>query len=99
VPAPGARRGVLFGLASSITGATTPEFDSFAAKFPEHRTFTKDGVEQDLSFVPTVFDRLEPGLVASLVYRGWWLTGASLAQHQPGFATLPPDVIPPTREP
>ena len=74
---------------------TTPEYDAFAARFPEHRTFTKDGVEQDLSFVPTVFDRLEPGLIAALVYRGWWLTGAALAQHQPGFAPLPPDATPP----
>ncbi len=101
-PAPDARRGVLFGLASTIASAeraTTAEFDAFAARFPEHRTFTKDGVEQDLSFVPTVFDRLEPGLVAALVYRGWWLTGASLAQYQPGFAPIPPDVTPPSREP
>jgi hypothetical protein len=93
---------VLFGLASKI-GSTersaTDEFDAFTSRFPEHRTFTEDGVEQDLSFVPTVFDRLSPGLVASLVYRGWWLTGASLAQHQPGFAPLPPNVIPPNREP
>jgi NTE family protein len=99
-PAREARRGVLFGLASTISGPerhTTAEFDAFNAKFPEHRTFSKDGVEQDLSFVPTVFDRLEPGLVAALVYRGWWLTGASLAQHQPGFVTLPPDVVPPSR--
>jgi hypothetical protein len=57
------------------------------------------GVEQDLSFVPTVFDRLEPDLVAALVYRGWWLTGAALAKHQPGFALLPPGVTPPTRVP
>ena len=97
-PSTEARRGVLFGLASTIATPereTTPEFDAFVARFPEHRTFTKDGVEQDLSFVPTVFDRLEPDLVAALVYRGWWLTGAALAQHQPGFAPLPPDVTPP----
>ena len=89
------------GLATTIASPerdTTAEFDAFSAQFPEHRTFTKDGVEQDLSFMPTVFDQLEPGLVAALVYRGWWLTGASLAQHQPGFAPLPPDVIPPSRE-
>jgi NTE family protein len=96
-PARDTRRGVLFGLASMIgtTERGTSEFDAFTARFPEHRTFTKGGVEQDLSFVPTVFDRLEPSLVAALVYRGWWLTGASLAQHHPGFAPLPPDVTPP----
>ena len=101
LPAPAARRGVLFGLASTIAGSertNTAEFEAFSARFPEHRTFKRDGVEQDLSFMPTVFDQLEPGLVAALVYRGWWLTGAALAQHQPGFATLPPDVIPPSRE-
>ena len=62
-PAPETRRGVLFGLASTIVtpaqGATA-EYDAFAARFPEHRTFTKDGVVNDLSFVPTVFDQLEP---------------------------------------
>ena len=79
-----ARRGVLFGLASTIAGPgrdTTAEFDAFAARFPEHRTFTTDGVEQDLSFVPTVFDRLEPGLIAALVYRG----GGSPALRSPSI--------------
>jgi NTE family protein len=97
-PAPETRRGVLFGLASTIASparGATAEYDAFAARFPEHRTFTKDGVVNDLSFVPTVFDQLEPSLVAALVYRGWWLTGAALAQHQPGFADLPPAVTPP----
>jgi NTE family protein len=101
-PAPGARRGVLFGLASTIPGSdhkTSAEFDAFAARFPEHRSFTKDGIDQDLSFVPTVFDRLEPRLIAALVYRGWWLAGASLAQHQPGFASILPDVSPPRLTP
>ena len=97
-PAPSTRRGVLFGLASTVATTepdNTAEFEAFAARFPERRTFTKDGIEQDLSFMPTVFDRLEPGLIAALVYRGWWLAGAALAQHQPGFAPLPPDATPP----
>lgn len=97
-PAPEARRGVLFGLASTVANPsrdTTPEYDAFAARFPEHRTFSDDGVDKDLSFVPTVFDRLERSLVAALVYRGWWLAGAALAQHQPGFAPVPPGVTPP----
>jgi NTE family protein len=101
-PPPQARRGVLFGLASTIAtseSSTTAELAAFTARFPEHRTFTKGGVEHDLSFVPTVFDRLEPSLIAALVYRGWWLAGAALAQHQPGFAPLAPDVTPPRLQP
>lgn len=93
---PDARRGVLFGLATDVDdGPTTREFESFAATFPEHRTFTIDGVERDLAFVPTVFDQLNPELVAALVYRGWWLTGAAIALHQPDFAPPPLTVAPP----
>ena len=83
---PDSRRGVLFGLATDIDGPTTSQYDSFAATFPEHRTFTVDGVEKDLAFMPTVFDQLTSDLVSALVYRGWWLTGATIALHQPDFA-------------
>ncbi len=82
-PPQGARRGVLFGLATTVgpsgRPAMTDAFDAFARTHPEHRTH--DG--QDLSLMPTVFDRLEKSLVDVLVYRGWWLTGATLAQCAP----------------
>ncbi len=92
---PDSRRGVLFGLATDIEGPTTSQYDAFVAEFPEHRTFTVDGVEKDLAFMPTVFDQLTPDLVAALVYRGWWLTGATMALHQPDFALSPLDAAPP----
>lgn len=100
---PSARRGVLFGLASSIPGAGPggdhPELAEFVANHPEHRTYTVDGrdggTERDLALVPTVFDRLDTRLVAALVYRGWWLTGAALARYHPGFAPLPAGTSPP----
>ncbi len=86
---PDARRGVLFGLATDVDDVpTTSQYDAFVAAFPEHRTFTVDGVEKDLAFVPTVFDQLTRDLVAALVYRGWWLTGATMALHQPDVAPL-----------
>ena len=87
-----ARRGVLFGLGSSIPAKNAPEeYRAFAASYPEHRTYN----DKDLAFVPTVFDRLDRELVNRLVYRGWWLTGATLARWQPGFGSLRPDVRPP----
>ena len=93
---PDSRRGVLFGLATDVgNAATTSKYDLFVAAFPEHRTFTVDGVEKDLAFMPTVFDQLTPDLVSSLVYRGWWLTGATMALHQPDFAPSPLAVTPP----
>jgi NTE family protein len=92
----GARRGVLFGLASTMSLAhNSAAFEEFAAAYPEHRTFVDDGEEKDLAFVPTVFDQLAVSLVSALVYRGWWLTGAALAQYHPDFAPLSPDVTAP----
>jgi NTE family protein len=43
--------------------------------FPEDPAF--DG--RHLALVPTVFDRLDPGLRRALAHRGWWLGGAALA--------------------
>ncbi len=82
---------MLFGLATDIgdTDRRNPAFADFVERFPEHRSFSDEGTERDLAFVPTVFDQLSADLVAALVYRGWWLTGASLALHQPDFAPLP----------
>ncbi len=91
-PPGSARRGVLFGLATSIGSKNAPqEFDDFAAAHPEHRTYKGE----DLAFVSTTFDRLDPDLVRLLVYRGWWLTGAALARWHPGFAPLPAPTQPP----
>jgi NTE family protein len=94
---PGARRGILFGLATTVglsgRPAMTEAFETFARIHPEHRTHHG----QDLSLMPTVFDRLEKPLVDALVYRGWWLAGATLAQcfpelMPPAHALSPPTV-------
>jgi len=76
------RRGVLTELASNVTG---PGVDEWQARHPEHRTWQG----KDLAFVPTVFDQLDPRLCRLLVYRGWWLTGATLARYHPGLVDLP----------
>jgi NTE family protein len=78
VPAWG-RRGVLMALATNISGEPA---ERWRARFPEHREWQG----KDLAFVPTVFDRLEPGLCRLLVYRGWWLAGASIATYAPEMA-------------
>ncbi|MEV0284774.1 patatin-like phospholipase family protein [Kribbella sp. NPDC050820] len=75
----GARRGVLVALATDFPAAATDELRAWRAAYPEHRAY--EG--RDLSLVPTVFDKLAERLCRTLVYRGWWLTGAALAMHWP----------------
>jgi NTE family protein len=53
--------------------------EAWYADHPEHRTYQG----RDLALVPTVFDRLDEELCRALVYRGWWLLGAALAQYHP----------------
>ena len=67
-------------LASNISGV-----EAWRAQYPEHRTW--EG--KDLAFIPTVFDRLDPRLCRLLIYRGWWLTGATLARFYPGLVQTP----------
>jgi len=72
---PGARRGVLVGLATDFPEPGSELLRAWRDRHPEHRTF--DG--KDLSLVPTVFDKLDEKLCRALIYRGWWLMGAALA--------------------
>ncbi|HEX3909763.1 MAG TPA: patatin-like phospholipase family protein [Solirubrobacteraceae bacterium] len=81
------RLGVLMALASDVEG---PAADQWRASFPEHR----DWQGRDLAFVPTVFDRLDRALCRLLVYRGWWLTGATIAAHHPNLAAQPSSAPP-----
>jgi NTE family protein len=81
------RLGVLMGLATNVDG---PGVDDWRAIHPEHRTWN----DKDLAFVPTVFDKLDPGLCRRLIYRGWWLTGATIARYHPGLVELPTDAPP-----
>lgn len=87
-PPVGARQGVLFGLATTVGPSGRPvmsdRYEEFAAAFPERRSHAGT----DLSLMPTVFAKLERPLVEALVYRGWWLTGAMLAQCYPDL--MPP---------
>jgi NTE family protein len=69
-------------LATNVTGEAS---DRWRASFPEVRTWQG----RDLAFVPTVFDRLDRELCRLLIYRGWWLTGATIATYHPDLAMLP----------
>jgi NTE family protein len=71
-----ARRGVLFGLTTTFDG-----------RHPASREWTDGRPEraeliQQLARVKTTFARFERATCDDLVYRGWWLTGASLATFQ-----------------
>ncbi len=83
LPAPSwGRQGVLVGLGTTVEGSGV---EAWRSRHEEHRTWHG----RDLSFVPTVFDRLDPRLCRLLIYRGWWLTGAALARYYPGLVELP----------
>lgn len=71
-----ARQGILAGLGSRLEG---PAFSAWRSRYPESR----DWKGEDLSRVPTVFDRLDADLCRLLVHRGWWLTGAVLFRYHP----------------
>jgi NTE family protein len=79
---PWARQGVLMSLASNVIGQGA---DVWRQQHPEERAWQG----RDLAFVPTVFDRLDPRLCRLLVYRGWWLTGATIARYHPGLLDMP----------
>jgi hypothetical protein len=75
----GARRGALAAPSTSLPQPGPPRLQEWRARFPEWRGHHG----QDLSLVPMVFDKRDEGLSRALVYRGWWLAGASLALHPP----------------
>lgn len=79
---PWSRRGVWMGLATKVPGDGA---EVWRNRHPEYR----DWQGRDLAFVPTVFDKLEPALCRLLIYRGWWLTGATIAQYHPNLLELP----------
>lgn len=86
------RRGAVFALTTSIPDSErNPAYDAFVERYPEDRTY--DG--KDLAFVATTFGKLDAALIRKLVYRGWWLAGATMAVRHPDKAPLPPSIVPP----
>jgi NTE family protein len=83
---PRGRLGVLMALATSVDQRA----DGWRSEYPEHRTWKG----RDLAFVPTVFDRLDRQLCRLLIYRGWWLTGATIAIYHPALTRHPESVAP-----
>jgi NTE family protein len=75
----GARRGILFALATEFPGSHGGLLADWQARFPERRSHNG----RDLALVPTVFDKLDSSLCRALVHRGWWLAGAALATYHP----------------
>lgn len=72
---PWARRGVLFGLATTMPEGTAAEW---RATRPEP---SRDAVIA-LARTSTTLDLFPQELCERLMYRGWWLTGATLSQYQ-----------------
>jgi NTE family protein len=75
----GARDGVLVGLASDMPDEPSDALVEWRRHHLEHRSYAGE----DLALVPTVFDKLDRRLCRALVYRGWWLIGAAIAQYHP----------------
>ena len=79
------RQGVLFSLGTQMRVS-----DEWAEGRPEHPEW-----REELVSVPTSFDKFPRDLCRRLVYRGWWLTGASLSRFH---RELLPALLPSWRE-
>jgi NTE family protein len=77
------REGVLFSLGTSM--------EEVPGEWAEGRPEADAQQRQELADVPTSFDRFAPDLCERLIYRGWWLTGATMSQYHRDRlpATLP----------
>jgi NTE family protein len=65
------RRGVLFGLATTLDPS------------PAWAQTNPTPFDPDVAFVKTSFDRFPADLCSRLMYAGWWLTGATLTRYHP----------------
>jgi NTE family protein len=76
------RRGVLFSLASDLPKVsptwTAPELPSWV---PEGTPL--EGWRDELALVATSFDRFPLERCRALLYRGWWLAGATISTYHP----------------
>lgn len=83
-----ARRGVLFGIGTTVSevperwGKARPEFPHGEDPWT-------------LATSPTTFNRRQPRLAEALIHRGWWLAGATLCKFHP---ELTPAELPSWRE-
>jgi len=71
---PWARRGVLFGLATTMR-------EGDAAEWRQGRPEPSKEFLVDLAKTETSFDQFPQHLCDRLLYRGWWLAGATLSQY------------------
>ena len=71
---PWARRGVLFGLATTMPAGTAEEWR-------ERRPEPSKKFIAELANTETSFNRFPQHLCDRLLYRGWWLAGATLSQY------------------
>lgn len=79
-PPANARRGVLFGLATTMQRVS----DAWVAANPEPN-------DPAVASLGTSFDRFPPSRCRALVHAGWWLAGATLSTYHPAVlaAELP----------
>jgi NTE family protein len=94
-PPPWGRRGVVAGLASTVTGVPP----AWLAGRPEVPPWVPAGTDvedwrRSVAFIATSFDQFPEAHARDLLYRGWWLTGATLATYHPD---LVPEPYPPWR--
>jgi NTE family protein len=73
------RRGVLFGLATTLD--TSEEWARANARPPDPQ----------VAYIKTSFDRFPAELCSRLIYAGWWLTGATLSRYH---REVLPDTLP-----
>jgi len=90
-----ARQGVLFGIATTLDPTA-----AWAAGRPEReRSSDPENIGRVLADLPTSFDRFSFDDCRRLIYRGWWLTGATLSKYHPTLIPGPfPSFEPPTRD-
>jgi len=77
-----ARRGVLFGLATTLEPPA-----SWAQGRPEF-PFGEDRIA--MARYKTTFNKIESTMAEALIHRGWWMTGATLSAYHPDL--LPADL-------
>ena len=80
----GARRGVLFALATDFPEPPPGKLAEWRERFPEHRAYKG----ADLALVPTVFDKLDPVLCPRTRLPGLVARGCCAGDLSPGPAAV-----------